>query len=1028
MALGPAAIERLSGKNRFLIAACDEGQKSIESPKYKHGLFTFHLIQGMRGKADRDGDGKVGIAELFNYVSVAVARDAHEEFQCEQKPWFKGTWTDEVFLAIPGIDPTDKTDGKGTLERLWRDRGADDAMSEVEKRIREPDEAWLRSVLDFLRRKRDPVVIPFLFGCLAHTSETVRRRARSLLMAYGWQTITAASTDLARKTDSVPGSLRMGLVLEGLKATESNPDVISLLNRLVDVLRSGMLRDRAISLLDHKRLSGDLEQVRALFLETKNPYRIEKLLGPGMFTAAYLASHLVTGRPAVVRVLRPQFVADDFVRTRFNEASDRSFRSIHQNLISTRDVGAIPDRQIYFTVRDFIEGVTLKEVLARGKRIDPLQALEILRQVLEGLTPVHQEGTVHGGIKPSNVFLSGDERVRVILGDLGLGVVYLHIDRFGYDYRYAAPEIFQGQERLTPQADFYSLGCLGYELICGVPPFVSDHPADLMVKHLHEKPARPSERGSLLGPRGDAFFERLLAKLPSQRFNTLDAALGSLDDLRGELLTPPGAGSPSISILGPGSLSGFDPMQSIVSLSRQPRALRPGVDVTGGGQPSVPEIEPAGGTWSGPAVSDAPRAGEPDEEPTRRHPSTSESGTLKTSSASPPATDDADTDLDDRELAPLPIIEKGHVIFDKYLLEEKIGEGGMGQVWRVQNVPLDREVALKLIRPEYAQNKNGWLRFEREARLMAKIEHPNVVAVYALGRAQSLGYIEMEFVPGRSLEKYLKEREREPVSLEWTAQFLDQLCSVLHKAHEHNDMKSGKVKPIIHRDLKPSNLILVEGLPDGQNLKVLDFGIAKMVKDEGSPELTGQGDFVGTPYYMSPEQILGGVGKDGQGEIDSRSDIYSVGVLLYQLLTGSLPFIGRSNMELLVAHLHSTPTPMSDANPRVKIPRQVERLVMGCLEKDPDKRPQSARELAVQFREAIDLAPPGIRKTSAALESPRRKRALPIQVAWVALLVLLVLLVAWRGCRMMTRRSQDIETKSRSEPGSGLTPATRTSP
>jgi len=236
---------------------------------------------------------------------------------------------------------------------------------------------------------------------------------------------------------------------------------------------------------------------------------------------------------------------------------------------------------------------------------------------------------------------------------------------------------------------------------------------------------------------------------------------------------------------------------------------------------------------------------------------------------------------------------------------------------------------------------------------MAKIEHPNVVAVYALGRAQSLGYIEMEFVPGRSLEKYLKERKRPPVTLEWTAQLLDQLCSVLHKAHGHIDKKTGKVKPIIHRDLKPSNLILVEGLPDGQNLKVLDFGIAKMVKDEGSPELTGQGDFVGTPYYMSPEQIRGGASKGGRGEIDGRSDLYSVGVLLYQLLTESLPFTGRNNMEVLLAHLHQKPLPMKEANPDVHVPAQVEQVVMSCLEKDPDLRPQSARELVDRFRAAI---------------------------------------------------------------------------
>ena len=307
---------------------------------------------------------------------------------------------------------------------------------------------------------------------------------------------------------------------------------------------------------------------------------------------------------------------------------------------------------------------------------------------------------------------------------------------------------------------------------------------------------------------------------------------------------------------------------------------------------------------------------------------------------------------DEWDLLPAPIIEKGRVVFGKYLLEEKIGEGGMGQVWRVENIPLQRESALKLINPKYAQNEKGWRRFEREARLMAKITHPNAVAVYDFRRTHSMAYIEMEFVPGCSLDKYLNDKKT-PMPLEWTAQLLDELCSVLQEAHGHVDKRSGKAKPIIHRDLKPSNLMLVEGKPDGQNLKVLDFGIAKMIQDEGSPELTGQGESLGTPYYMSPEQIQGGVGKDGRGELDGRSDLYSVGVLLYQLLTGSLPFMGRNHMEVLVAHLHNTPPPMKEANPNVQVSPQVERLVMKCLEKDPDLRPQSARELADRFRAAI---------------------------------------------------------------------------
>jgi serine/threonine-protein kinase len=361
--------------------------------------------------------------------------------------------------------------------------------------------------------------------------------------------------------------------------------------------------------------------------------------------------------------------------------------------------------------------------------------------------------------------------------------------------------------------------------------------------------------------------------------------------------------------------------------------------------------------------------------------------------ASLPATGVTDSSAEAWDHLPAPTIETGRLIFGKYRLEEKLGEGGMGQVWRVQNVPLDRESALKLIKPGIAQNDKGWRRFEREARLMAKITHPNAVAVYDFRRTHSMGYIEMEFVPGTSLHDFLKRRKGEPMPLEWIAQLLDQLCSVLQAAHGHIDKKTGEARPIIHRDLKPSNLMLAEGRPPGQELKVLDFGIAKIAQDEGSPELTGVGDFVGTPDYMSPEQIRGGISKEGRGDIDGRSDLYSVGVLLYQMLTGVLPFQGMSRMAVLAAHLNATPPRMGLANPAAKVPPKVERLVMRCLEKDPDRRPQTARELAEQFRKAIAGVAPEPMKSRA---TPMR--ALSIRLALIGLLALIVLLVARRGC------------------------------
>jgi len=338
------------------------------------------------------------------------------------------------------------------------------------------------------------------------------------------------------------------------------------------------------------------------------------------------------------------------------------------------------------------------------------------------------------------------------------------------------------------------------------------------------------------------------------------------------------------------------------------------------------------------------------------------------------------------------MIAKGRDLFGKYRLLEKIGEGGMGEVWLVDNLQLDRKSALKLIKPEIAHNDKGWRRFQREARLMAKLEHPNAVVVYDFKRTHSMGYIEMEFVRGRSLDKYLKEHEGEQLPLEWIAALLDQLCAVLQEAHGHLDEKSGKPKPIIHRDLKPSNLMLMDRKPPGQNLKVLDFGIAKMIEEDGGPEvtLTAAGDLLGTPAFMSPEQIRGGWGKDAEHEVDNRSDLYSVGVLLYQLLTGKTPFRRRDSFALLAAHLSEPPPPIKEMNPKREIPAAVERLVMQCLDKDPTKRPQNAQELSRMFRAAAGLSPKPLQ--------PKRNLGLAVGAACVGIVLLVVLaLSSWRS-------------------------------
>ena len=307
----------------------------------------------------------------------------------------------------------------------------------------------------------------------------------------------------------------------------------------------------------------------------------------------------------------------------------------------------------------------------------------------------------------------------------------------------------------------------------------------------------------------------------------------------------------------------------------------------------------------------------------------------------------------DWDALPPPIFEPGQTVFGKYKLIEMLGEGGMGQVWLVENIQLDCKSALKLIKPEIAKSDKAWKRFKREAQVMAKLNHPNAVAVRDFARAQSIAYIEMEYIRGKSLDKMVEDQKGKPLPLDWIAPIVDQLCSLLQEAHEHVDEKSGKPRPIIHRDLKPSNLMLLERKSPGQDLKVLDFGIAKMADDDRESNLTGDAEFIGTAAYSSPEQIR-------SEPIDGRSDLYSFGVMLYQFLTGDLPFPGGPR-RALVAHLMEAPRPFQQANPSAVVPPKIEALVLQCLEKNVDNRPRSAGELRRRFREVIEETNVGAR-------------------------------------------------------------------
>lgn len=301
-----------------------------------------------------------------------------------------------------------------------------------------------------------------------------------------------------------------------------------------------------------------------------------------------------------------------------------------------------------------------------------------------------------------------------------------------------------------------------------------------------------------------------------------------------------------------------------------------------------------------------------------------------------------------------------------YRLVGHAGSGGMGQVYVGEDPRLGRRVAVKILPPEMAE-RPGWLeRFEREARALAALNHPNIVTIHSIDEDDGLRFLTMEYVEGETLES----RVGEAMSLEDFLRIARDLAMALGAAHDRG---------VIHRDLKPANLMVTA---DGR-LKILDFGIAKVVDPGMGPALSQDGQIIGTVSYMAPEQVRG-------EPVDARSDLFALGVVLYRLLTGEHPFRGSNSYEKFQSILSEDPQPLAERRP--DLPEAVGTILHRCLEKDPDRRFQSAGEL-VERLDALEAA----RQEEKWLEThtgtfatvgPRRSRA----AGWVVVVGLLAIL------------------------------------
>jgi serine/threonine protein kinase/tetratricopeptide (TPR) repeat protein len=284
----------------------------------------------------------------------------------------------------------------------------------------------------------------------------------------------------------------------------------------------------------------------------------------------------------------------------------------------------------------------------------------------------------------------------------------------------------------------------------------------------------------------------------------------------------------------------------------------------------------------------------------------------------------------------------GSTFAGRYQIIEELGRGGMGRVYKAQDTELKEKVALKLISPDVSADKNTVERFQNELRIARKIVHQNVGRMYDLGKEEGRHFITMEYVEGQDLKSLIRQSRQ--LTIGTAVSIAIQVAEGLAEAHRLG---------VVHRDLKPGNIMIDR---DG-NARIMDFGIARSLKEKG---ITGAGVMIGTPEYMSPEQVEG-------KETDQRTDIYALGVILYEMVTGRVPFEGDTALAIAVKHKTEAPKDPREFNSQIC--EELSRIILRCLEKDKEKRPQSAGELRSEL-ESIEKGMP----TTERVVAPKKTR------------------------------------------------------
>ncbi|MCG5051859.1 MAG: protein kinase [Myxococcales bacterium] len=678
------------------------------------------------------------------------------------------------------------------------------------------------------------------------------------------------------------------------------------------------------------------------------PYILLKPLARGGMGALYLA---LSGERSMEKlcVIKTALhhLADKGYLQRFRDEAKVVVRLSHGNLVSVFDAGQIQGE--LFLAMDFIEGKDLRAVWNRcaqkGIAFPVDVAVHITKELVRGLGYAHSFGglnLVHRDVSPPNLLLSYSGEVK--LTDFGLASSTLKLEKTapGVIYgkvSYMAPEQARG-EGLDGRADLYAAGVMLWELLTGRQLFPASTGLaglggedDLLERVRHPRVAPPSQKTSRVPAELDEIVLRALAAEPGQRYQ-------SGEEFRSALAAFQAKTSPSTD---GEHVAAFLRRLFGDEIGKEKRA-REALQVSGAallpkvGTPMAPRPPEPGDDFDAPTPALVRRKGstehmDPSRPPGERTPPPSPGASRQP----PQRTGETRAIAGPRPTPPPESLSQivGTVLGGRYRILRLCGEGGMGRVYEAEHVEIGKRVAVKVLHPAYTRTPDVVERFRREARAASRIGHANIVNVTDSGTTDDGSFFfVMEYIEGSELGLLIHKEG--PLAVKRALRIADQICQALQAAHDAG---------VIHRDLKPENVLLVarEGRPDF--VKVLDFGIARVAEVEDSTHqagrrLTRPGVAMGTPEYMAPEQAAG-------KSADARSDIYAVGSIIYEMLTGTPPYEGDNVMEVLHKKATESPVPLRQVRPDV--PVTVEALVDRAMARHADERPQSMAAFAAEI-------------------------------------------------------------------------------